>query len=195
LSYTTLRDRIEDFSHRSDLGGVIPTFIQNAEAEFNDLLRVRRMEKAFAPTTLVDGAIPLPDDLEEWKAVWTTTGNQRTLIPATSEWVRNQHPHANPPRYFAIEGANMICHPGVGEVAGIYHSSIPPLEINEDNWLETKRPDLYLYESLRQASIYTKNKEAEQAYNALSKSIIKQMNSASVAEEMSGGPLTARLYR
>lgn len=193
MSYSTLQANIADYMHRADLTAVIPTFIKSAEAEFNNKLRVRSMEASFAETVLVDGATALPSDFEAWKVVWTTTNGNRTLKAVTNEYIRTQETNANKPIYFALEGSNLLCYPTAGSVAGIYYQTIPDLQTNTDNWLETERPDLYLFECLRHANIYTKNREGAEAYNFLSKGIIDELNSASAAESISGGKLSARV--
>lgn len=193
MSYTSLQTDIAEWMHRADLGNVIPSFIKSAEAEFNLKLRVRQMEASFSETVLTDGAVALPSDFKAWKAVWTTTDQQNTLKATTNEFIRTQPNNASAPRYYALEGTNMICYPTAGSVAGIYYQKIPDLMTNENNWLETARPDLYLYESLRHACIFTQNAEKAREYAALSSFIIDQLISENNAEMISGGALTARV--
>lgn len=193
MNYAQLQSDIAEWSHRADLGGAIPSFIKNAEAEFNQRLRVRDMETAFAEVALIDGATALPSDFESWKVVWTTTDQQNTLTAATNEYIRTQTANACAPVYYALEGDSMICHPTAGSVAGIYYQKIPDLQTNDTNWLYQSRPDVYLYESLRHAHIYMKNAEQAAQYAALSRSILDDIQGKSNAQLISGGSLSARV--
>jgi len=193
MSFAQLQTDIANFTHRADLAAVIPTFIKSAEAEFNNKLKTRDMETAFAETALTDGAVALPSDFESWKVVWTTTNGNRTLKAATNEYIRARPSNTNAPIYYGLENSNLICWPSGGSVAGIYYQTIPNMADNDTNWLYESRPDVYLYEALRHANIYMKNANDAAQYAALSQSIIQDIQSKSNAQLISGGPLSARV--
>ena len=147
MSYATLTANIAAWTHRADLATVYSSFVASAEAEFNDKLRVRQMEVAYPETALVDGATTLPNGFESWKVLYETSRNT-TLKPKTNEFVRAQEALARVPVYFALEGVNTIYWPSAGSVKGTYYQSIPSLEANSTNWLETARPDVALWRQL-----------------------------------------------
>lgn len=189
MSYATLTTSIEDWSHRKDLGAVIPSFIKNAEAYFNRRLRVRSMEASLAETALVSGALTLPADFLSFKAVWETVNN-KTIQPKTNEYIRTLDPVlADSPSFYALEGTTAIFWPTGGSVEGIYYKKIPDLQTNLTNWLDTDYADLYLYECLHHASVYMKNAQKALEYRSLSDRIIDEINGENAANSIAGGVL------
>jgi hypothetical protein len=191
MSYTTLTTNIADWMHRADLAPAYSSFVANAEAEFNDKLRVRQMEVAFPETALVSGAVALPAGFESWKVLYETSKNT-TLKPKTNEFVRAQEVLASVPVCYALEGVNTIFWPSAGSVKGTYYQAIPSLETNTTNWLETARPDVYLYTCLKHASIYIKNMQLVEIYGSISTKLINEINMSNRAESIGGGLLVSQ---
>jgi len=164
----------------------------NAEATFNMKLRTRQMESAFAEVALIDGVAPLPADFNAFKGLWTTSSPITSLKVTTNEYIRSQNSNAAAPAYFALEGSNVLCYPTAGSVKGIYYQTIPALAVSSTNWLDDAHHDLYLFECLRQASIYAKNEQAAIAYGGMADKLLNTLISTDKAQSISGGPLSAR---
>jgi hypothetical protein len=156
-TYTDLQDYVAAWAKADDLTSVIVGCIQLAEARLNRSLRVSEMEAEFASVALVDGSADLPADFLEFKELRFDGARSYTLLPKSLEYIRSLGSDSQGnPDFYAISGETVVCYPAVGDIAGTYYQSIPALASNSTNWLLTKHPDLYLFATLVELGLYTK---------------------------------------
>lgn len=192
MSYAQLQTDLANWHHRGDLSSHVSTFVRLSEIRFNAFLYVRQREAEFASTAISNGAISLPADFDSFK--YLKSGNY-TLEAKTAEFVRNQPTSAQQPKYYAIDGDEVIFWPTSGDVEGVYYATIPGLEASSTNWLDDYRSDLYLYACLHQAYLFMKNTAKAQEYYNLSAEIMREIVSKDRAESISGSPMVQRARR
>ena len=186
MNYSELQTQIADWFHRSDMGTVIPSFIQLAEERFNRELRVRDMEVALASTPITGYSLALPAGVADVKTIWRTDDVNNALEPDTLEGVKSDQNDRLATR-FAHQGSGLVFN-GVGSIAGVLYQGIPELSSpNTTNWLLTKHPSLYLFGAMEFAAIYTKADTA--VFNAYYQTALQQVMGN---EKRLNGPLVAR---
>ena len=157
MNYTQLIAAVGDLMHRTDLSSSIPTFIMLAEAQLNRSLRVRQMEVDLPLTTIADNLITLPADVVDAKSLWVPGFEGSPLEPNSFDAVLASGLTGTPTMYVR-KGAKGVFINGGGDVKGVVYQEIAALsESNLSNWLLDEHPDVYLYGSLVQAAIYTKD--------------------------------------
>jgi hypothetical protein len=168
-TYTDLTAAIGSWLQRSDLGPVIPSFVQLFEACANRRLRVRQQE-ATVTLTPANGVATLPADYLTWRRV-TWTG----AAPRELEYVHPSYLHAlfptlpqGDPRYFCIEGASLTLGPSDNSnLTFDYFQKVPNLAALAaqtppvtTNWLFATWPDLYLFGALAEAHGFVKDPDS-----------------------------------
>lgn len=190
-TYTDLKTTLEDWAHRSNLSSTtVDTFIDLAEAEFNVRLRCLDQETV-AALDCSTRFTSLPSDFLEMRLVEYEDSTLQNVTSATPEYLtmlRARYTSGSPVAY-AIRGTTLelVPSPGdndpdvdgfgtdvspfeSGEVSLIitYLAKIPALsDDNTANWLLTSHPNMYLYECLRQLSIYIKDDAGAKRYAGL----------------------------
>lgn len=187
MTYTELLSAVADLMHRDDLTASIPTFVMLAEAKLNRHLRVRQMEMVLPVTPIVDNVVTLASDVADVKLLWVPGYEGTPLKPQALDAVVSAGTQGLPTLY-ARRGASDLYFNGAGDVQGVVYQKLPALSgSNLTNWLIDEAPDVYLYGTLVQAAIYTKDDQtayAEQYMNAL--------NDLASGENRYTGPLVAR---
>ena len=187
MNYTQLLSAIAELMHRTDLSGSIQTFVRLTEAKLNRHLRVRQMEIDLATTTITNNQITLSTDVADVKSLWVPGYEATPLERQAFDTVKAGGTQGLPTMY-ARKGVSDLYLNGAGDVLGVLYQKIPALsDSNLTNWLLDEHPDVYLYGSLVQAAIYTKDDKTtyeEQYANAL--------NEVSSIENRYTGPLVAR---
>lgn len=150
MSYATLLTRFTTWVKRTDQTANFPDFLTMAEAKFNRVLRVTEMETPFSGTPDANYEIAQPADFQAFKAVWPTATPQVFLSAAPLETVMALQNVASNPTKYAINGT-AIRFDGTTSVTGVYYKTVPGLQANTTNWLETLAPDLYLAGVLAEA--------------------------------------------
>lgn len=192
MSYATVASDIAAWIGRSDLTSVIPTFVSFAEAKFNERIRHSAMEAAFAEVALVSGKTALPADFKEFKYLVNTASNPYTLNNEPLNWIKSRPVDASTPAHYAVDNDYVVCWPTSGSISGVYLQTIPGLQANTTNWLDTLRHDLYVYESLSHAYLYLKDQQSALLYSAQSDAIIAELNAMDKKAQKSGSPLVIR---
>lgn len=190
-TYSTLKTEIENWAHRSNIdASTVDTFIDLAEAEFNVRLRTVDQETV-AGLTCNTRFTSLPSDFLEMRLVEfeaTTLANVTFATPEYLTRLRAKHTAGDPVAY-SIRGTTieLVPSPGAddpdldgfgsdmspfeeGEVDLIltYWAKVAALsDSNTTNWLLTNHPNMYLYECLRQLSIYVKDDSGMARYAKL----------------------------
>lgn len=169
-NYSALVSTVSDYMSRTDLAGVIPSFVRLAEGRFNRDIRAPDMITTYT-ATLSSSGLQLPGDYLEWMSVvWQgeRTVNLRFVRPDSEEWQFRYRPNGDP-AFFTIMDEMRIRPYVPGTATLTYYRTISPLEDVSTNWLLTKFPDLYLYATLSEAYAYQKDEERASAYSNLAK--------------------------
>lgn len=182
-SYTALQSAISDWVERSDLTTRLPTFIANAEAKGNRILRDRR-QQAQDTASITTQFSALPTDFAEAITVqarlnaseaWThldptpsdvlaqyDAGGSTTIVTSAS---------TARPRFWTTLGTQLGLYPTPDQAYTIkltYYTLIPALsDTNTSNWLLAAAPDVYLDGSL--AGFYEFDRDFEAANRYLQK--------------------------
>lgn len=147
-TYTGLKASVAAFLNRQDLTSVIPDFIALAEESFNNTLRLPGGETR-ANFTIVSEYATMPTDFLEFRSGYI--GSPRVPLAYLSPDMQTaQHSNTDTRvQYFSVAGNSFRFDPLVatGDVVITYYAKIPPLALNAGNWLLTRSPTLYLYES------------------------------------------------
>lgn len=168
MDYSGLQTALADWSARTDLTSVIPSFIEFSTAMFNHgipdrgvaPLRVREMETV-ADLTPTSGACTLPDDYLQYRRVVEKASIRRELQYIAPSYTDQQYPDraGGLACDFTIIGSSLYMFPVSGnDIELTYYAAIPNLSDSATtNWLLTKQPNLYLHAGLVQLAMYTKD--------------------------------------
>lgn len=216
MNYSELKTAIADWAHRSNLASAtIDTFIDLAEAEFNARLRTVDQETV-AELVCNTRYTALPDDFLEMRAVefeGETISNLTYATPeAISQW-RKQSPTGYSKAY-TLRGLYIELLPNLGaddpdvdgfgddvspfqdgEVALTIHywAKVPALSDSQTtNWLINAHPNMYLYECLRQAAIYTKDDRSIERYANLMQGYFSALVKSDKGRRFGGSALFVR---
>lgn len=195
-TYSELKTAIADWTHRTDLTSVIPTFITLAEARISGALRVREMETlSVIPTVANNAYIDLPTDYRSMKSLSIDGYAPLNLLPDDTFLALAASVMVGVPQNYLVQGPRIRLWPipdGVYDVNLIYYANIPTLsDAAPTNWLLTKAPDIYLWGSLLENAIYSNDQELVELYSArFNESVERTWNSFNL-ESFSGSPLRA----
>ncbi|SUA58291.1 phage adaptor protein [Oligella urethralis] len=162
MNYTELRSTVADWLHRSDLNGVLPTFIKLAESRINRDLRTEEMVKSVTGS-MTDSTISLPEDFRQVKSVLV---NDKPVVYVSS-LESKRHDVAGDAHFYTIVGNKIKVYPksSSADYELVYYASLEPLSAtNESNWLIRKYPDVYLYAVLLESAPYIKDNEAAEVW-------------------------------
>ncbi|MCX7135704.1 MAG: hypothetical protein NTW47_03355 [Proteobacteria bacterium] len=163
MNYTELQTTIASYAQRNDIGTIIPTFIELAEARFNRHLRVAEMEKT-ATTSAVSEFTQLPSDFQSIRYVTGVQGRplqyqmpERLAQQAAEGWVPN-------PGMYTVQDLQLRVLPAPSATAPmtlqiVYYASLPPLATNTTNWLSEEYPDVYVSGAMVEACTWLKDYE------------------------------------
>lgn len=193
---------------RSDLDARIPEFVTMAEARLNygadapfqsDRLRIDTMLTTSDVALSADTATAsLPTGYLEARRMYLSGDTKRTLdyIAPTLFWGMNGANQSGLPRSYTIEGSSLVFAPvpdSAYTLKLLHYKAFDALSADDDtNWLLTNAPNAYLYGTLLEASIYTRNTSNQQLYLGLFRSAVNGLNKSSAMSQTSGAPMVAR---
>ena len=208
VDYASLQSAVIEYLARDQdatLISRIPTFIQLAEAKFNRQLFVRQMEQR--ATALVDlGSsepefISLPADFQSMRRVRLSSVAGKPCLSFKSGTQLDEYRFgisdvAGPPRYFTVFGDEIELAPtpdAAYTVEMVYRRHIPPLAANDQNWLLTLAPDLYLYGALLESAPYIKEDVRIQTWGLGFSSALNELNNLGLTSTFNAGPMTVHV--
>lgn len=189
MNYTTLQADVADYLHRTDLGTVMPSLIERAEAYMFRELQVKDMGLSVAGTTTGEYA-SLPADFGSVSRVTIVIGSTEVSLDYQSQ---NANSSTTYPQYYALENNQLrLFGAGTGQAYTLYYlPKIQPLSVsNPTNWLSDNAPDLYLYATALEAARYTQNQEEMAALPGL---VAGSLDSVRRLSERKGQPANASL--
>lgn len=161
MTYAALKSDIADILHRSDLTGVIPSFIARAEARLNRTLQLRSMEtEDTLYMTPNDRTIALPIGVVSPINLWIKPTTIRYALPFRLPKEIHVVPISGIPEYWTVDNDSIAFDkPALGayEVNFRYYKAFSLSDSDPTNWLITNAPDLYLYASLLEAAPYIRD--------------------------------------
>lgn len=189
-TYSTLKDGINEWLARdggSTLTSQIDTFIYGAEAEFNRqgvAGQWYQMEEETSLTTDSSGNTTLPADFLAVKSVRRIGSPNIELDPISMGTENRISPDdtAGVARFYSISGTTLRVTPieaGTDLLTLTYFEKIPNLAANSTNWLLTLAPDAYLFESLAQAQMFTRQFQEAAGFHATAMRIIDDIGTMS----------------
>ena len=201
--YNSLRQAVQDWFARSDLGNWIDYFIQMAEADiYRDIFAqnqgkgVQAMEAALNTTTIGTGT-PLPSGYEAMKiALVSSNGQTFELQRVTPEFIYTQYPDqtaSGVPQYFARLGQNFVFGPypdAAYTLTGTYwKKSVQLTSVNSVTWIVNTIPTVMLAACLKYAARFNKDAEGLAMWDGIYQDGLAKFILADKAEELSGSSL------
>jgi len=184
-SYDTLKDAIAGMLKRDgdvQITSNAALFIQLCEADFPDRIFPREEEYETSLTATINSAvIALPSDYISPIALWLVIDDDRTQLEQVQPQQLRYDDEANQPRVWAIDGENVrfdcTCDSAY-TVPFRYRRKTSLSSSNQSNYLMRRRPDLYLYGSLKQAAIFTEDDAAVDKFSALYETALRSFSNA-----------------
>lgn len=178
-NYGELKQAVADWLDRPNLTAEIPDFITFAQRRIHfghgqgalglDPIRVRAMETETVLSASSE-KVALPSDFLESRRL-ILEGSPRVVLPILPTerfWRQAGSDENGKPRRATIEIDNLVLHPAPDSEHSLnllYYASFPALSADEDtNWLLQNAPDLYLFGSLVEANVFTRNLGAAEDY-------------------------------
>ncbi|MCX2894335.1 hypothetical protein ORG27_12185 [Stenotrophomonas lactitubi] len=191
VDYATLQTSVANWLARADLGSVIPDFIQLGESRINRDLRVRRMQARVAGTAAA-GLIPIPDDYTGALSLKVTfAGGQYEIFPLTEVNEPVYPVGSGLPLGYTVVNGNIELAGGQQDIpySLVYWTKVPSLSAsNQQTWLLTEEPGIYLYAALVEASPYTRDDERTVLWATQYKAIIDRLAAGDEYERYGNAP-------
>ncbi|NUY33296.1 hypothetical protein F0160_22690 [Paraburkholderia sp. JPY303] len=202
--YNSLKQAVNDWFARSDLGNWIDYFIQIAEADiYRDIFKlnqgrgVQPMEAALS-TTIASGVAPLPAGYMGLKIALVSIDNQTfEMQRVTPEFIYTQYPAqvaSGTPAYIARLGQNFIFGPYPDanySITGTYWQKAGQLTVsNNVTWITNTIPTILLAAVNRTAARFNKDQEAFAMWDSMYQSQMESFIMSDRAEELSGSSLS-----
>jgi hypothetical protein len=201
--YNSLKQAVQDWFARSDIGNWIDYFIQMAEADiYRDIIAgnqgrgVRPMEASLS-VAIANGAAAVPSDYLGLKiALVSLSGNTFEMQRVNPEFIYTQYPQqvaSGTPAYIARQGANFVFGPYPDAnytITGIYWQKARQLtSVNSTNWIVNTIPTILLAATNRAAARFNKDQEALGIWSDLYMQQLQSYILTDRAEEMSGSSI------
>lgn len=197
-TYANFQTEVADWLNRQDLVTKIPTFIQFAEATFNRKLKTRKMITR-ATSTVSSEFVALPPDYNALYDVQLLTSPVRPLTYMTPHELANNQRQNVPatPNYYTVMGDSLELSP-IPDIAYdieiVYWANVPALTAPADsNWVLAAHPDLYLYQTLKQAAPYLQNDDRLVTWGGLADAIMEDIMISDERSVKGGVPLKMRI--
>jgi hypothetical protein len=163
-TYSTLQSAAAGMLHRGSdttITANLPLFIQLAEGELFDDLLLKDAETESTLTLTQDvNYVALPSGYVSPIALWLIVDSERVeLQPRLPQQLPYTTTSGQPAEY-AIDGVNVRfdCPASEAYSAKFRHYATSRLSVsNTSNYLLLKRPELYLYATLKQVALFTKD--------------------------------------
>jgi len=201
--YNSLKQAVQDWFARSDLGNWIDYFIQLAEADiYRDIFTqnqgkgVQAIEAALNTTTIGAGT-PLPTGYIGMKiALVSSNGQTFELQRVTPEFIYTQYPDqtaSGVPQYFARLGQTFVFGPypdSAYTLTGTYWQKSNQLTaVNSVTWMVNLIPTVLLAACLKYAARFNKDAEGLSMWDGIYQDGLSKFILADKAEELSGSSL------
>ena len=136
---------------------VIPDMIRLAEAKFNRSLRVRDMNQTTASLAVTAGVASKPSGLRSVIGIKENITDRRVITPLPIDDIETLADQTTGAlQHYDLTEDEIVFWPQVTTTVQLrYRQEIPALTVsNTTNWLFTKHPDLYLWQTLALGEAY-----------------------------------------
>lgn len=161
-TYATLQSAVAGFIHRdtdTSITANVPLCIQLCEAELSDRLLLKNSESDEALTlTTSANYVALPSGFVSPIAFWLVVDGVRVPVDFTLPQHLPYYTENSQPQLVAVDGANLRFDCPASQGYGAYLRCIKTSNLsnsNTSNYLLTRRPDLYLWGTLKQVGVLT----------------------------------------
>lgn len=159
--YSTLKQALADWSHRTDLSSQLDDFIRLGEERMATDLRVRELETS-TTATLTGITLPLPTDFAEFRRFTIASTSKQSPEMIGADGLRAKYDSANGfPKYYSLVGSNIEFNrtPDSAYTYVLDYWKKPPAITSTDTTsaILTNYPGVYLFASLMELASYTKN--------------------------------------
>lgn len=178
-TYAELKVSIENWAKRSDIGGVIDTFIDLAEADMWQRLEIRDMDTRATATTGSDRFLALPAGFIKMRKLTLVSGSVRyTLRQQTPESMNLNSASGIPTDFTVTSQLEFNRTPGSAYTAEMqYYKELDALSAsNTSNGVLTRFPNIYLYGSLMYFAQWAMDDNMLAKYSALFYAAINDAN-------------------
>ena len=205
-TYDELKTAIAAWLARSDLTSNLDDFIDLCESRISyggtapfesEPLRILGTEQANEDITISSQTTALPTGFLEARSLYLDTSIKTDLdyLAPDRFWLSDiaASNNASTPSIYTIQGNNLIVAPApdetyTGKIS--YFKKLDPLDgTNTTNWVITNYPNIYLYGSLFEGTLYIKDYEEADRWFALYKSAIDGVNDQDRTTRHSGSNL------
>lgn len=184
-TYATLQTAAAGMIHRSSDTNItdnLPLFIQLAEGELYDRMILKDWETETNLTLTTDvNYVALPSGFISPIALWLIVSSERQLLTQARPEELPYDDSSNQPQFWAIDGVNIRfdCPSSSGFTAPFRYVKSNALSAsNTSNYILTRRPDLYLWATLKQVALYTKDDADLSKYSGLMEQSILSLKAA-----------------
>jgi|TARA_Y100001938_G_scaffold146981_1_gene227134 hypothetical protein len=199
MTYSELKTNIASYLNRSDLTNQLDLFIDQAEAEINRRVRTKDMVKR-ANAVLEQQYLTLPDDWQEAINVEITSNDFSPVFQQSIEsldvYRKSVDNSSGQPIYFAIVDNTLEFAPTPDQNYDIqltYYAKPTPLsDSNTSNFISNDHPDLYLYGSLKHASIFLMEDDRVNLFNDLFEKALEEIRMEDYKSQYAKGSLMQR---
>lgn len=183
-NYGTLKTAITARMNRTDLATEMPGFVTNAEAALNGDVRHPRMEYRYPNFPLTAELTSLPADFLEMIGIRGTYGGSSydfVFDGPVGVLKRRGSIAGAPVKGFTIIGTQIQASPPPNATVNVdlhYYRKLDTVTTGDltTNWLLTLAPDLYLYRSLMEASVFMRDQARLQEYGAAYQGALARVN-------------------
>jgi hypothetical protein len=199
VSYATLQEAVAGLLHRpndTNLTGNLPLFVQLCEADLNDRLLLKDMESDEALTlTTSQNYVALPTGFVSPIAFWLVIAGLRTPLQFILAHELPYHTDATQPSVVAVDGANLRFDCPAGDNYSAFLRCVKRSNLSVStttNALLLKRPDVYVFGTLKQACLWINDDANAQKWGAMYENAIKGLKAAD-SRNRSVAPLRSEL--
>lgn len=181
-NYAELQTAVASWAHRSTAN--ITDFIDLAESRINAALESRLAEVETTLTaTIASRYIALPSGYYNNLGLWLTTYGNRIEIPyVTPEDLAAIDTSNSQPRYYTIDGSNLAfdCPNSIAFTYVLRYKKGYDIASTSTNDILTRYPNVYLYGSLREASLFANDDNNAQKWELAYQQILDECSNAEI---------------
>lgn len=183
-SYAELQTSAASFAHRSDLTSIMPDLIRLAEDVIYGDLDSRQQDTNSTLTCVANTeTVALPSDFMSFRSLSVSSTSRHETVEYVSPTQYSQefqYDYTGSPRVYTVVGSNIYLQPipdSAYTLKAVYEAKLTNLSAsNTTNWLLTSYPSAYLYATLMQVAIYTKDTAAFSEWSKLYGKVIEGIN-------------------
>jgi hypothetical protein len=194
-TYSDLKSAVTNWSHRSDLAGVMDDLVLVAEQWIFRNVRIREMETALA-ATISGVTAAVPSDFLGLRHAYIDAARKYPLEVVAPDVIYKRYPTSETglPAYIAVDRASFVFGPSPAEanvVRGTYFAKPTPLA-TAANTIFAVHPEIYLFATLAELEPYTENDARVPLWQMKRDELTRAANGNATAQRFSG-PITMKV--